>query len=104
MHSSDGGPTIGSTGDRYELKDAHGDEILAYHFHPSGSSHITHLHLHVGSNDPRLNYGKSHLPTGLISLSEVVRCLIAEFGVPSRRADWADLLKSEPIEDQDDLP
>jgi hypothetical protein len=33
-----------------------------------------------------------HLPTGFITLADIVRLLIDEFGVEPLRADWRDVL------------
>ncbi len=82
-------------GYRYELNYHDGRELLAYHLHPVGRSQIKHPHLHVGTHDPSLNYGKKHLVTGFISLPEIILCLITEFDIPPIRPDWRDILTSE---------
>jgi hypothetical protein len=79
-------------GYQYELNDAGGNEILAYHYHPMGTSPVTYPHLHAGQQDARLAHGKKHLPTGLVTLQQVIHCLITEFDVPPLRQDWADIL------------
>ena len=75
-------------------------ELLAYHWHPGGRSPITTLHLHISSRmptvqiapDDNIAMGDMHLPTGLVSLSEVVRLLITESHVIPRRNDWGLIL------------
>jgi hypothetical protein len=89
-------PSIEPIDYRWVLNDSDGHEILAYHYHPMGSSSIKHPHLHAGSQDRRLAHGKKHLPTGYISLAEIIRCLITEFEAPPLRTDWADILAATP--------
>jgi len=57
----------------------------------TGKSTIKHPHLHVGTSDPSLNYGKRHLPTGIISLPEIILSLITEFDVRPLRSDWREI-------------
>ena len=83
-------------GYQYELNDAGGNEILAYHYHPMGTSPVTYPHLHAGQQDARLAHGKKHLPSGYISLAAIARCLITEFAIPPLRQDWADILVADP--------
>jgi hypothetical protein len=77
---------------RYELSELSEREIFAYHCQPKGDSPITHPHIQVGTNDPRLSHENKHLPTGLVTLHQVIHCLITEFEVPPLRKDWADIL------------
>lgn len=83
---------IRTVGYRYEFNQYGGRELFAYHLHPTGASEITHPHLHVALHDPKLGYGKKHLVTGLVSLPDVIRCLITEFDIPPLRPDWRDIL------------
>ncbi len=87
---------------RYEIQDSLERELLAFHWHPSGRSNVVHPHLHlsgrlppldIGPRDAPIALGEMHLPTGgLVTLTDVVRLLITEFGVAPRRADWAAVL------------
>lgn len=88
---------------RYHLLDSDGREILAYHSHPSGVSPITWPHLHLsgrlapfdaGRGEAPVSLGGRHLPTGPVTLADVVRMLIAEFEVRPRRADWAAVIEA----------
>lgn len=89
---------------RYEVQDRLGREIVAYHWHPVSQSPVTYPHLHlsgrlppldVGPRDDPIALGKIHLPTGgLVTLTDVVRLLITEFGVAPRRPDWAAVLEA----------
>ena len=86
---------------RYRLLDPAKQEIIAYHWHPEGESPVTYPHLHLTSRVRPIELGvafdpvalaEMHLPTGSIRLADVVRLLIAEFGVAPRRPDWATIL------------
>lgn len=89
---------------RYRVLDPSGRELLAYHWHPEGVSPVTFPHGHVSNaawTTPRPRRAADdppplvamHLPTGPVALADVVRLLIAEFGVAARQADWEDVLR-----------
>ncbi|MGH2532143.1 MAG: hypothetical protein ACRDJW_07515 [Thermomicrobiales bacterium] len=61
--------------------------ILSFHWHPEGKSHVVTSHLHVGCRAGNADLSKVHLPTGPVSLVDVIRCAIVEFGVQPLRAD-----------------
>lgn len=74
------------------------EDLFAYHWHPSGQSHVTtpHLHFWVG-HKVELGHlarqiAQAHIPTGRISLEQVLRLIIEELNVPTRRGDWAEIL------------
>jgi hypothetical protein len=77
---------------RYALLDANGAEILAYHWHPSGTSQVDTPHLHVSARHANLDLSPLHLPTGTVTPISFVRALIAEFGVEPLRTDWDAIL------------
>ncbi|MGI8642910.1 MAG: hypothetical protein ACR2LS_02200 [Thermomicrobiales bacterium] len=86
---------------RFRLVNRDGREILAYHWHPEGVSSVTGPHLHhsgrlqpldIGARDAPVLLGEMHLPTGIVSLAQVVRLLITEFRVEPRRDDWEAVL------------
>ena len=77
-------------------------EILAFHWHPVGLSDVIDPHLHLssrlnpiemGRNQEPLPLADMHIPTGFVTLEDVVRLLITEFGITPRRDDWDDLLR-----------
>lgn len=89
------------TGYRYEILDSAGDEILAYHYHPSGVSNVRYPHLHVSGKSPAVDIGRGmeqlsldamHLHTGQISIEDVVQLVIREFGVQPLKPDWERVL------------
>lgn len=91
-----------TVGYRYEVLDADEREIVAFHWHPVGVSPITYPHLHLsgrlapidlGPREEPVRLGEMHLPTGgMVTLADVVRLLISEFGVVPRRGDWERIL------------
>jgi hypothetical protein len=76
------------------LLDADLREIVAYHWHPHGRSHEIepHLHLGTGVGSVRPELTKAHLPTGRITLPDVLKLAIDAFAVRPRRRDWAAVL------------
>jgi hypothetical protein len=79
-----------------------GDMLIAYHWHPQGRSPIVTPHLHVGSasNANDLLTG-AHLPTGNVTLMDVVGLTVRELGVRSLRRDWAAVLdRAERVQSQ----
>lgn len=90
----------------YGILDAKDREILLFHWHPSGMSDVFTPHLHMpcvgkvalGTLSGKENRGRSvdlgrmHVPTGYISIEDVVELLVDEFDVAPRRPDWLDIL------------
>lgn len=86
-------------GYQYTLESSAAYEVLAYHWHPAGLSPITEPHFHLGPDSAAIDLLTSaHLPTGHISLADVVRLLIRDLGVPPRRADWQQVLATAELE------
>jgi len=86
----------------YELLDREERELVAYHWHPAGISPVTDPHLHLsgrlapldlGPGDAPIPFGEMHLPTGPVTLADVVRLAITEFAVTPRRSDWETVLR-----------
>lgn len=82
---------------RYRILDPDEGELLAFHWHPVGRSNVTFPHLHLTSRVRPIALGRGqepvalaemHIPTGPVRFAQVVRLLIAEFGVAPRRKDW----------------
>jgi hypothetical protein len=71
-----------------------GQEVLAYHWHPTGRSDITypHLHLYGGVGALQPNIRKAHLPTGRIAVEDVLRLAITHLQVIPLREDWDDII------------
>lgn len=90
----------------YRLLDREDREILAFHWHPVGLSDVTDPHLHLSSRLNPLDMGRDqdplplaemHIPTGFVTLEDIVRLLISEFGIRPRRADWDDTLRENRL-------
>lgn len=82
--------------------DRNGREVLAWHWQPglefAGPDH-PHLHVSAAVGFPnalgesaKVDLDKLHLPTGPVSLADVVRMLVEEFGVQPLMADWRERL------------
>lgn len=94
----------------YSLADRDGREVLAYHWHPMTPAVTSpHLHIELGAvrrevleraglttahNALRRDLAGAHLPTHQIGLTEFIRMLITQFGIPPRRRDWERLLRA----------
>jgi len=71
---------------RYELRDAQGKEIIAWHLHDQQGQRYPHLHTRL------LPEQYDHVPTGIVGLADIVWMLVNESGVSARRADWRTVL------------
>lgn len=91
----------------YRILDYREDEIVVYHWHPTGKSPVKTPHLHVGAADSivlqqrigsrlatrKTHLGRLHFPTRHILLEDIVELLIREFRVDPLRADWEAVLR-----------
>lgn len=78
----------------HALETEDGREIVAYHWHPKQGSayNLPHLHIETGIGASLGDVHKYHFPTGRVSLEDVLRLAIAEFGVEPERTDWEEVL------------
>lgn len=79
----------------YGLDDPDGREVLSYQWHPGGRSPVTWPHLHLGAAAEvgRSELARAHLPTGRVSIEELLRLAITELGVEPLRDDWREVLE-----------
>ena len=86
--------TVAEVGYRYRILDTNHREILAYHWHPIGQSSFISQHLHIGHDamTAREELHTAHLPTGYVSLPDIIRLLIRDFGATPRRGDWQSIM------------
>lgn len=82
--------TIAIEGYEYTIIDSDCREILTYHWNPRGQSAIAfhHLHMEHGAEVGREELQTAHLPTGYVSVADILRLLIMDFRVAPRRSDW----------------
>lgn len=85
---------IATTTYSYTFADESLQEVIAYHWHPGRRSAVSdpHLHLQSGAKVGRRDIANAHLPTGWVTLNDVIRLAITELGVTPRREDWRDVL------------
>ncbi len=85
--------TARTAGYFYALDDANGREIVGYHWHPTGHSHVTVPHVHLGAGAGALipELTTAHLLTGRVAPTAVLLLAIERFGVAPRRSDWAEV-------------
>lgn len=84
-----------STGYEYTVSNYQQREILAFHWHPGQRSHEHDPHVHIGSavidsasSDIGKVFSRFHIPTGHVSIAQVVRLLLTDFKVVPNRQDW----------------
>lgn len=98
---SQDGFRITTRGYKYTVYAGDTREIISYHWHPQGNSPWKSPHMHNGSAilaPDGVITPKSHLPTGRISLEQVVRVIINDLQVPAARPTWdADLATTEGV-------
>jgi hypothetical protein len=82
-------------GYHYELQHRDGRELIAYHTHPEGAGPVIWPHLHLGPAMGELwrPATRAHLPTGDITIQDVIRLAIREFHATPRRDDWEAVLR-----------
>lgn len=83
-----------TTGYLYALDDRDGFEVLAFHWHPEQRSdrHAPHLHLGAGAGVGRIEVARAHIPTGYVTLAQVIRFAIEDLDVEPGRPDWRAVL------------
>lgn len=80
---------------QYRLLDRDERKLLVYHWQPGDAYRgpdDPHLHVSASLSAQTNALDKLYLATGRVSLASVVRMLITEFGVATRRHDWAEVL------------
>ena len=86
--------TVVVEGYEYNFLDSDQREILAYHWHSMGQSAFISQHLHIGHGAmaAREELHTAHLPTGYVSLADIIRLLVRDFRATPRRRDWESIL------------
>jgi hypothetical protein len=83
----------------YELTTTDERPLLRYDWHPDSDDEgaIPYPHLHLSGHTKPVDLTHAHLPTGRVSLEEVLRFAISQLAVPVHRdhqADWAQILEA----------
>ena len=88
--------TVLEEGYEYSIMDTDQREVLAYHWHPVGQSSFISQHIHIGhgATTTREELNSAHLPTGYVSLADIIRLLIRDFRATPRRGDWQSILSA----------
>ena len=78
----------------YAIRERNRAEIVSWHWHPGipDIPSFPHLHLGPAAQVGRPEFHRAHLPTGIVTLADVVRSAITDFHVEPRRADWQAIL------------
>ncbi len=80
---------------QYHVTKMDGSEIILFHWHPASTVTQPHLHLGRSTLDPDGVLSRtSHVPTGRISLEQVIGLLINDLDVVPRRTDCQEILAS----------
>lgn len=86
---------VSTRGYMHAVQTIDGGEVIAFHWHPNGHSHVKDTHMHVGSTqlipDGVLSK-KHHIPAPRMSVEGVLRFCIEQIGVEPLRDDWASTL------------
>jgi hypothetical protein len=91
----DRGPyKVETRGYMYSVENDASQEVIAFHWHPEGSSHVAlpHLHLGYGAQIGLTELTEAHVPTGRISMEEFLRFAIETFQLRTRRTDWRSVM------------
>jgi hypothetical protein len=80
---------VSTVGYEYRLTRGQGGELAAWHWHPAPLPGPDFPHLHIAGETLNRH---AHLPTGRVRFESVLRLLIDDLGVPSRRTDYAEVL------------
>lgn len=71
-------------------------EVISWHWHPLTTPSRPAPHIHVGLDHPQLGVTlpKLHIPSGRVAFEEVIRFLIDDLAVESKRPErWQEILK-----------
>jgi hypothetical protein len=69
------------------------EELLAFHWHPRVED-VNFPHLHLGHTlVADVGFSRVHVPTGQVTLRDVLRLLVRDLHVRPRRPNWRDVLQ-----------
>jgi hypothetical protein len=102
-----GGPwNVNIVAYQHALWDRDGREIVAYHWHPDGESDVITPHVHLGAGAAVGHAGlrDAHLPSGLVTLDDVLRLALVNLGAEPLRRDWREVLEASRVGLQSGYP
>ena len=93
----------------FELSTNDGHELVAYHWNSVTRVGVPYPHIHIGRSlaHPALpspfrrqisQLSKAHLPTGFISLAQLLETLVIDLDVVPRRNDWSEVLAAADMD------
>ena len=92
--------SISLVGYMYTIQLRDPTEVVAYQWHPQRTIDLPYPHVHFGPASARPDSAvrtgelhNVHVPTGLVSIEEVIRLVVDEFQVEPRRPDWEVILE-----------
>jgi hypothetical protein len=81
-----------------------GSEVMAFHWHPNGTSPIRVPHYHFGEEaiaPSGVFLARAHIPSPRVSFEQVIRTLVEDVRVPALREDWDECLhRTEALFDE----
>ncbi|WP_432249133.1 hypothetical protein ACRAR1_17680 [Streptomyces sanyensis] len=86
---------VSTRGYMYSVMSSDGEEQIAWHWHPSGSSDVEYPHSHIGTaalNPDGLLKKKHHVRTGRMTFESVVFNMI-QWGVTPRNLNFQEILE-----------
>lgn len=93
----------------YTISNHQHREIIVFHWHPGQRSHEHDPHIHIGSvviDSDSIDTGKTfsrfHIPTGHVSIVQIVRLLLTDFNVVPNRQNWEAVLDGLRLRDEED--
>lgn len=94
-HDGLGGYRVTTRAYDYSVQTQDKQLVLAFHWHPTGSSDVTTPHLHIGAQQlspTSVLSHKDHINTGRITLETAVRTAV-DLGAKPKFEDWAEILE-----------
>jgi hypothetical protein len=89
----------------YGLLKVDGRELIGFHWHPLITPEVAFPHLHVyEAGSDRVIHDRAHIPTGRITLEDVLRFAIRDLGVEPLRDDWDEVLTASQLAHEQHRP
>ena len=81
----------------YSIADSEKNDLIGFHYHPELTEDpVLYPHIHAYAKDDKrylaLNLHRKHIPSGRVTLEDVIHWLIEELKVKPLRKDWEQVL------------